>query len=55
MDRLHVELLKERVVWIGLLGRPTWSLNNKELFQIGLLDHPHVGGVQIVDRPSLES
>ena len=28
-----------------------WSLKNKELFQIGLLDHTCVAGVQVVDRP----
>ena len=32
----------------------SWSLTNKELFLIGLVDQPHMGGVRLVDRPRVE-
>ena len=35
-------------------GPNLWSLKNKELFRIGLVDRPRVGGVQLVDRPRVE-
>ena len=31
-----------------------WSLKNKEVFLIRLVDHPHVGGLRLVDRPCVE-
>ena len=36
--------------WIA----PALSPKNKELFQIGLVDRPRVGGVQLVDRARVE-
>ena len=33
---------------------PAWNLKNKELFRIGLVDRPRVGGVRLVDRPRVE-
>ena len=31
-----------------------WSLKNKALFQIGLVDSLRVAGVRLVDRPRME-
>ena len=33
----------------------SWSLKNKELFQIALGDRARVGGVPLVDRPRLKN
>ena len=41
--------LKKGDLWIVLL----WSLKNKELFQIGLVDHPRVAGIWLVDCPRM--
>ena len=37
------------VLWTNL-----WSLKNKELFQIGFVDHPPVGVVRLMDCPNVE-
>ena len=36
------------------LWTDSWSLENKELFQIGLMDRSHVGGARLVDCPHME-
>ena len=36
-------------------GPNLWSLKNKELFRIGLLDLTRVGGVQFVDDPRVQA
>ena len=35
-------------------GPYLWSLKNKDLFRIGLIDCPSVVGVQLVNRPRVE-
>ena len=31
-----------------------WGLKSVELFKVGLMDRPHVGGVQLMDGPHVE-
>ena len=46
--------LKERSLSGLASWTDLWSLKNKELFWIGLVDHLRVGGVQLVDCPRVE-
>ena len=50
MDRPRVEPGARLDLWVVL----AWSLINKELFQIELVDCPLVAGVRLMDHPCVE-